>query len=360
MVRKSNPTPSFIEVEGTFLTKPVDIANYFNDYFTNKVCKLRQEMPTPHCEPLYSCIQDKIMNDKKCSFEFCKVTIEEVEKLLLSINNEKPPGIDNLDGKLLRMVADHIATPICNIFNLSLDSNMCPQIWKEAKVIPLPKNTRAAFTGSNSRPISLLPVMRKLLEKIAFDHIQCYFSMNNLTSIYQHAYREGHSTSTALTQMTDDWLKDIDQQNIVGAVLLDFSAAFDVIDHNLLLKKLKCYGFTPSAVAWIESYLTNRKQKVFFNGSLSNPRHLQCGIPQGSSLGPLLFSIFTNDLPLVCKKACMSMYADDSTLYMSAPTVKEITSALNKELQMVFKWVSGNKLVFNISKTKSYLGQSTH
>ena len=76
MGRKSNPTPSFIEVEGTYLTKPVDIANYFNDYFTNKVCKLRQEMPTPHCEPLYSCIQDKIMNDKKCSFEFCKVTIE--------------------------------------------------------------------------------------------------------------------------------------------------------------------------------------------------------------------------------------------------------------------------------------------
>ena len=81
--------------------------------------------------------------------------------------------------------------------------------------VPLPKNTRAAFTGSNSRPISLLPVMSKLLEKIVFDQIQCYFSMNNLTSIYQHAYREGHSTSTALTQMTDDWLKDIDQQNIV-------------------------------------------------------------------------------------------------------------------------------------------------
>ena len=95
-------------------------------------------MPTPHDEPLYSCIQDKIMYDKNCSFEFCKV---EVKKILLSIKNEKPPGIDNLDAKLLRIVADHIATPICYIFNLSLDSNMCPQIWKEAKVIPLPKNT---------------------------------------------------------------------------------------------------------------------------------------------------------------------------------------------------------------------------
>ena len=93
------------------------------------------------------------------------MTIEEVKKLLLSINNEKPPGIDNLDGRLLKIVADHIASPICYIFNLSLDSNMCPQIWKEAKVIPLPKNTRAAFTGSNSHPISLLPVLSKQLKK---------------------------------------------------------------------------------------------------------------------------------------------------------------------------------------------------
>ena len=123
-------------------------------------------------------------------------------------------------GSIVRIVADHIATPICYIFNLSLESNMCPQIWKEAKVIPLPKNTCVAFTGFNSQPISLLPVISKMLEKCVFNQILCYFSLNNLSSNYQHAYREGHS-STALMQITDDWLKYIDQQNIVGAVLLD-------------------------------------------------------------------------------------------------------------------------------------------
>ena len=132
------------------------------------------------------------------------------------------------------------------------------------------------------------------------------------------------------------------------------------LDHSLL-KKCKCYGFTPSAVAWIESYLTNRTQKVFFNGRLSNARHIQCGIPQGSSLGPLFFSIFTNDLPLVCKKACVSMYADDSTLYMSAQTVDEITSALNKELQIV----SNGSLITSLSWTylkprALFLEQNTH
>lgn len=353
MGRNSSPTPSFIEVEGSFITKPVEIANYFNDYFMNKVCKLRQEMSSPNDESLYSCIQNKIMHDKNCNFEFCEVTVEEVKKLIMSIHNEKPPGIDNLDGKLLKIVADHIAIPVSHIFNQSLNSNRFPQVWKEAKVIPLPKNPRAAFTGSNSRPISLLPVLSKLLEKIVFNQIQSYFALNNLTSNYQHAYREGHSTSTALTQMTDDWQTDIDQQNMIGAVLLDFSAAFDVIDHSILLNKLRCYGFATSAIAWIESYLTKRTQKVFFNGCLSNAQQMQCGIPQGSSLGPLLFSIFTNDLPQVCKSACVCMYADDSTLYKSAQTMAEITSVLNKELQLVYEWITNNKMVLNISKTKS-------
>ena len=172
-----------------------------------------------------------------------------MEKLLLSINNDKPPGIDNLDGKLLRMVADSIATPICHIFNLSWEESLCPQVWREAKVIPLPKSGKAAFTGSNSRPICLLPALSKLLEKIAFDQIQ----------FFQHAYIEGHSTCIALTQMTHHWLKERDNTKIVEAVLLDFSAAFDMIDHNLLLKKRMCY--------WA-IYLSNRTKRGFLKWKL--------------------------------------------------------------------------------------------
>jgi hypothetical protein len=135
---------------------------------------------------------------------------------LLSINNDKPPGSDNLDGKLLRIIVDDIATPICHIFNLSLRESVCPQSWREVKVILLPKNSKAPFTGSNSRPISLLPTLSKLLGKIVFNQIQCYFTVNKLTTEFQHAYSEGHSTSTAFTQITDDWLREIDDKMIVG------------------------------------------------------------------------------------------------------------------------------------------------
>ena len=195
-------------------------------------------MPAANTDATHPSISDQIMKDKH--FEFRKVSVEEVKKILLSINNDKPPGSGNLDGKLLRIIANDIATPICQIFDLSILECVCPQCWWEAKVITLPKNSKAPFTGSNSQPISLLPTISKLLAKIVFDQIQCYFTVNQLTTNFQHAYREGHSTSTVLTQMTDDSMREIDDKKIVGAVLLDFSAAFDIIDQCLLLEKCMC------------------------------------------------------------------------------------------------------------------------
>ena len=127
---------------------------------------------------------------------------------------------------------------------------------------------------------------------------------------------------------------------IMGAVLLDFSAALDIIDHSLLLEKQLCYGFTPPAIMWIKSYLSNRTQRVFFNGSLSIIIQLEPGIPQVSCLGTLLFSNFTKDHWL--SKARVSIYADDSTLYTSATTAAEMTATLNIELQLVSEWVARN------------------
>ena len=123
-----------------------------------------------------------------------------------------------------------------------------------------------------------------------------YFSINDLNSVCQHAYSKEHSTTTALAQITEDWIKDIENKKIVGTVLLDLSAAFDVLDHEILLEKLICYGFEKSAIEWIKSYLANREFTVTFNGSNSDILTLDCGVPQGSCLGPLLFSIFTSQV----------------------------------------------------------------
>ena len=141
------------------------------------------------------------MKDKRCQFEFSELSVETVARLVKVACGDKQPGMDGIDGKLIGMAVDYVAQPICHILNTSLKLSIFPQAWKEAKIIPLPKDCR---------PISLLPALSKILEKAVFDQIQEYFSVNNLLTKYQHAYRKGHSTCTALTQMSDDWYRNLD------------------------------------------------------------------------------------------------------------------------------------------------------
>lgn len=206
--------------------------------------------------------------------------------------------------------------------------------------MPLAKNPAAPFSGANCQLIILLPALGKVMERIMFEQIQYYFDINNLNSDFQHAFRPGHSTCTALTHMTDEWRMDMDNGKLVGVVLLDFSAAFDVIDHFLLLGKLIQYGFSLSAMKLMESYLTDRSQTVHFNGSLSDIKYVDCGVPQGSCLGPLLFSIFVNDLPLVLDRTKIAMYADDSTIYAAESSTVELNNKLQYDLRLVAEWVT--------------------
>lgn len=185
MGRKPNSTPTFIDTGESFLTKPCEIADYFNSFFINKVDKSRNEMTSTRNASSYSNIEQKIMTDKNCHFELKKVNVEKVQELLLSINNDKPAGKDDLDGKLLKMVASDVAGPVCHIFNASIASGVFPVRWKEAKITPLPKNMKENFSGKNSRPTSLLPILSKLLEKIVTKQIQDFFKVNKLFSNFQ-------------------------------------------------------------------------------------------------------------------------------------------------------------------------------
>ena len=344
-------TPSYLEVGGEFFTKPKDIANHLNSYFITKIDKLKSTVLPNNTDLSYTLI-DHIMEGKQCSFEFKKVSVAKVELMLMTCK-DKPPGVDDLDSKLLRPIAPLIAPMVTHIINLCFNENVCPQAWKISKVVPIPKNKKLPFSESNSRPISLLPILSKIMERIVYEQMQSYFSNNNLITNFQHAYREKYSTATALTQMVDDWFKEIEERKIIGVILLDFSAAFDIMDHELMLKKFKSYGFSQSALLWINSYLSDRRQMVYFNGSYSDVKHVKHGVPQGSCLGPLLYTIFTNDLPLVLQKASISMYADDSTIYLAEAKISDLNINLDRELKLVLDWINSNKLILNVSKTTS-------
>lgn len=216
---------------------------------------------------------------------------------------------------------------------------------------------------NNLRPISILCALSKAFEKILKSQIQRYISRFNLLSPYQSGFRTGHSTTSSLLKVHDDIHKVIDKKGVAFLLLIDFSKAFDRVSHVKLLKKLSHqFGFCRGAVSLISSYLSTRTQVVDIEGSISAPISILSGVPQGSVLGPLLFSLFINDLPLVLQVCMIHMFADDVQLYLcsSDKSVEEMARLVNKDLMNVSLWSSRNLLPINSSKTKAMFISRRH
>ena len=178
---------------------------------------------------------------------------------------------------------------------------------------------------------------------------------NNILSSYQSGFRSLHSTVTSLLEATDDWAYNIDQGNVNAVVFLDLKKAFDTVDHTILISKLAVHGIGGASIEWLKSYLSERNQKCFLNGSLSNSCVLSCGIPQGRILGPLLFLLHINDLPNCLSHSQPRMYADDTHLTLAGNSANGIELNLNKDLASVSGWLIANKLTINKSKTEFML-----
>ena len=180
---------------------------------------------------------------------------------------------------------------------------------------------------------------------------------NNLLYELQSAFKSRHSTETALIRLTDQILKNMDNDEVNGLVFIDFRKAFDVIDHELLLKKLSIYGATPSTVAWFKSYLSERKEFISLGKTTSKQLTVKQGVPQGSILGPVLFLLFVNDMPLHVQKSTTDIYADDTTLSLSSnwKTLPLLNQSLSQDLSEKERWDRENKMYMNMQKTKALL-----
>ena len=182
------------------------------------------------------------------------------------------------------------------MINLSILHCQFPSQWKVAKIIPLHKKDDH-LNPKNYRPVAILPVLSKILERVVFFQISQYMESNGLLHPNHHGFRSSHSTSTCIIQMYDKWLEALENQMFTGVCFLDLSAAFDTVDHSLLVQKLVHYGFDQQSQNWIKSYLTKRYQSVYIEGKQSDILPVQSGVPQGSILGPLFYTIFVNELP---------------------------------------------------------------
>ena len=352
---KNSEYPTHLVCEGKIISDDLQIAEAFNDFFINIGPKLSNEIKVPENMSYKDFLKEKIHSE----FHFETVSISKVKKVIEKLKPKSSSGHDGISSALLKEINLITVKIITLIINQSLSTGIFPDKLKLAKVVPVFKKDNPHMTG-NYRPISLLPAISKVFEKIAFEQLYGYFTKNNLLYKSQYGFRKGHSCELAAMEVTDKIFKYLDNKKLPIALYLDFSKAFDTINHAILMDKLKHYGVTGVALRWFKDYLTNRKQFVQYKDKVSKMSTITTGVPQGSILGPLLFIIYINDIAKITNKFKFTIYADDTTLIepictFAQPNLRnrnKLAQEINNELEKIVNWLALNKLSLNAKKTK--------
>ena len=331
-------------------------ANVFNQYFANIGSELASNIPSASNQSQTSFQVDSSSSSTQTSpkFSFQTVSEDEVSNLISSMENKKSVGVDGISMHMLKISAPAIVPCLTYLFNKSLSVGDFPLRWKQAKIIPLHKSGDKTLP-CNYRPIAILPSVSKILEKIAGKQFSDFLKSRNILSDKQSGFRQKHSTVTALTRVSDDWLNASDNGKYTGAVLIDMKKAFDTVDISILLKKIMRAGAQGSSLAWFESYLTNRQICTYFCSEMSEFVDVNYGVPQGSILGPLLFTLYIDDIVQQVEHCDLQLYADDTILYYSHEDVNCIDYFLNSDLKRIHDWMCSNKLSLNVDKTECIL-----
>jgi hypothetical protein len=278
----------------------------------------------------------------------------EVFKILSTLKTNKATGPDGIGNKLLKEAAPAICSPLCRLFNRSVTLQTFPSAWKLSHVVPLHKKD-SVTDPNNYRPVSLLPCISKALERLMYNHINTFLTENSLITPKQSGFRPGDSTVNQLIFICDKIAKTLDCGNEIRAIFLDFSKAFDKVWHHGLLYKLKRSGITGKTLHWLQSYLSNRHQRVTLGAASSNLAPVEAGVPQGSVLGPLLFLVYINDL-ITDLESDVFVFADDTSLFENVDNDPDIcTAVLNRDLKRIENWCDKWLFIINLSKTKSIL-----
>ena len=293
-----------------------------------------------------------LINPENHTFEFKEVTYQQIMKILQTTKPSKAAGIDKVPAKLIKDGANEIAAPLTFLINTSLQSGIFPTSEKIAIITPLYKSGDRTNID-NYRPISVLNIISKTVERAVYNQLSEYLEENNLLSDQQYGFRRKRSTRDAGTKLSDEIRENKDKSYVTGALFMDMRKAFDTVNHNCLLQKLVYYGIFGKEVQWISSYLFHRSQVVFLDRVLSNREFITYGVPQGSILGPLLFILLINDLPLQSKHCQVLMYADDTVIYYSNKCLQEIERCINSDANAIQLWMQENCLILNPKKGKT-------
>ena len=344
---------TLIDDNGKDTTDPYKISNIFNKYFVNIGPDIDKTIPKSNYD--FSDYLQEIHCNK--TFFLVPTTCNEILNIINKFDNNKATGPNSIPVFILKIFNCFFSEHLSNIINLSFVTGSFPDLCKLAKVIPIYKGDDELLC-ENYRPISLLPIFSKVFEKVIYARMYKFLADNNLIYSKQFGFRSNHSTNDALVSLTEGIKSFLDNGFWVAGIFLDLRKAFDTVNHQILLQKLTSYGFRGISSKLLQSFLSNRKQFVSIKGFDSELLDVKCGVPQGSTLGPLLFLLYINDLRFCLQNSNVSHFADDTCLTHANKDINLLERSLNIDIGKVTEWLNTNRLSLNVKKTKLLLFHS--
>ena len=343
---KQKNSDIFLNVDGKLVTDQKVVSKLFNNYFVNVADNLAKKIPKPTTK-----YQDYLKNPNEHSIYLHETTPDEVEKIIGKLDSKKAADIYGMSSNLIKEGGTVIAEIITFLFNMSIAQGKFPDVLKNAKIIPIHKGD-SRLEMSNYRPISLLPTLSKIFEKLMYSRLINFFKKHNTLYENQYGFQSNMSTEYAVNKVLNYVVETLERNEIGVCIFLDFAKAFDTVNHEILIDKLEYYGIRGVALNWLKSYLTNRMQCTEIGDTQSELELIKCGVPQGSVLGPLLFLIYINDIVNSSKLFKFTLFADDTSLYYSCKNTNNLELTINTELSRISDWLSANKLSLNVGKSK--------
>ncbi|XP_077991076.1 uncharacterized protein LOC144445410 [Glandiceps talaboti] len=326
------------------VTESSHIANIFCEYFTNIGPNLASRIHTTTNFSQY--LKGNYVN----SFFLRPVVEDDIANEIKGIDPKKAVGYDFIHPLLVQHAVDYISRPLAHIINLSISHGLFPDALKSARITPVFKKG-SPLNGGNYRPISILPTLRKIIENLVNKQLVSFLDKYDILLETQYGFRKKRSTKLALADLVSDIADKLDDGHTTLGIFIDLKKAFDTIDHGILLRKLEHYGVRGLPLLWFKSYLQNRQQSVVLDWETSHPRQVQCGVPQGSILGPTLFLIYINDIDKSTNFFNFRLFADDTNLFKFTKSQNTNLNTINAELNLVNDWCKTNKLTINVEKT---------
>ena len=348
LIKSRKPRNSiFLKQNDAIIDDSKAVAEIFSNFFSNIASDLDKKIPSTDKSPL-----EYLNNSVNSSFFAYPTNINEVINIIKSFPN-KTVGLASIPVFIYKIISNVISPLIAQLFNESLVNGIFPDCLKVAKIIPIHKSGDKKEV-KNYRPISMLPFLSKIFERLMHKRLNSYLKKAKVLCNNQFGFRENSNTSDAVLEALDNIYTSLENWESVATVFLDFSKAFDTVNHRILIQKLEHLGIRGRANDWFSSYLTNRQQTVCIDKISSTPKTITMGVPQGSILSPTIFLLYINDMAKSSDALKFIHFADDTTVFASHKNLNSVTDAINNGLENIDEWLKANRLSLNVEKT-SYM-----